>query len=215
MTTRIILSAGMPRSGSTWLFNAVRLLLLKANFTITAKWIDDFIESDLSNADVVLIKLHDFNLDWVDQADFVVYSYRDIRDALASIERKFGHTPTLELANDLIDIDYKWKKVTNFVMRYESLDSKKESILNELAKQLGLHFNKKDFTDIQNELDNMKYSDSKYINERYNLINLLHVNHITHGGYGTWKGQVDDCLISEIEQHCLQWFIDFDYKMSI
>ena len=52
--SEIILSAGMPRSGSTWLFNAARLLL-RANGEPSSGWIGDW--SSLPRKPVLLLKV--------------------------------------------------------------------------------------------------------------------------------------------------------------
>ena len=78
---RLILSAGMPRSGSTWLYNAVRLLInssfgLKNNFS--CGWIGDW--NDIPKKDVMLIKIHDFDEqivnNHIDSTDIIVYTYK-------------------------------------------------------------------------------------------------------------------------------------------
>lgn len=214
MKAKIILSAGMPRSGSTWLFNAVRLLLLKTGYSIIAKWIDDFNESDLSGVDIGLIKIHEFDSDWISRADFIVYSYRDIRDAIASAERKFSRKPSLEYAKHLVENDYKWKKITHFVLKYESLLVEKESIIKDLSKTLNIAVNEHRIKNILDELDRISYYDPGSKNDKYHLVNLLHTNHITNGAYGTWKNQLDEHLIFNIEKHCYQWFEDFGYGIK-
>ncbi|MAY85108.1 MAG: hypothetical protein CML02_00020 [Pseudooceanicola sp.] len=51
-----ILVAGVPRSGSTWAFNAARLLLRDAGVTLHAAWVADRVVDD--PAPVHLIKAH-------------------------------------------------------------------------------------------------------------------------------------------------------------
>lgn len=214
MEAKIILSAGMPRSGSTWLFNAVRLLLLESGYSIVAKWIDDFNESDLLDVDICLIKIHQFKPEWIERADFIVYSYRDIRDAIASAERKFDLKPSLEHAKYLVDNDYKWKKVAHFVLKYELLLIQKESILKDVSKKLDITVNEHQIKNILNELDRISYHDPGSKNEKYHLVNLLHANHITNGAHGTWINQLDQHLIFDLEKHCYQWFKDFGYGVA-
>lgn len=52
----VVLIAGMPRSGSTWAFNAARLILNIQYKKVHAVWCDDFIDTDQSEAQ--LIKIH-------------------------------------------------------------------------------------------------------------------------------------------------------------
>lgn len=211
---KVILSAGMPRSGSTWLFNAARLLL-QSRYKISAKWIEDFEDADLCDVDILILKIHEFIPEWVEKADQIIYSYRDIRDAIASAERKFDRIPSLEQAKNLVDMDYKWKKVADFTLKYEVLFSEKESLLSELAKILDINVDKQKIKSILCELDQMSYNDPGFKNDKYNMTNLLHVDHVTNGGYGTWKYQLDKNLVCEIERKFIKWFNDFGYDINV
>ena len=98
-TSKIILSAGMPRSGSTWLYNAARLLLISSSSVgnnLSSGWIEDL--GTLSKKEVMLIKIHDLPKFLSKKSQIILYSYRDLRDALASSKRKFGNEPSMDKA---------------------------------------------------------------------------------------------------------------------
>ena len=87
----------MPRSGSTWLYNAARLLLRRApqgGADLSGGWIGDW--RRLPKRRRLLLKVHEFDPFLAKKARLVLYSYRDLRDALASCRRKFDIEPSLE-----------------------------------------------------------------------------------------------------------------------
>lgn len=81
---RVIVVAGMPRSGSTWLFNAARLLLEASGEDIHAAWVGD---RDADHpAPVHLIKAH-APREVTFPADLVLTTHRPFVDCLASLIR--------------------------------------------------------------------------------------------------------------------------------
>ena len=115
----IILSAGMQRSGSTWLYNAARLLLSddpQISKSLSCCWVEDL--DKVPDEKYILIKIHEFESEIVQKSNFVFYSYRDIRDSLASGVRKFSWVPTVEMAGHLIDQYKSWVEVSDYVMKY-------------------------------------------------------------------------------------------------
>ncbi len=208
----IILAAGMPRSGSTWLYNATRLLIAsktgKADFS--AGWIEDF--NAMPKAQLMLLKIHNFDESWSKKSRLILYSFRDVRDALASMKRKFGVMPTFQLAQNIIENDFKWRSVSSYNLRYETMLRMPSAILEELSKVLAIPC---DSETILSRLNLLEYNDSGPKNDRYHMTNLLHKNHITDGRQGSWRGSLDESVVREIEQTFRGWFQKNDYSLSI
>ena len=61
---KLILIAGMKRSGSTWMYNAVRLMLKDAGKDVYGCWIDDYDESN--TAEFHVVKTHKWDKDLVE-----------------------------------------------------------------------------------------------------------------------------------------------------
>src|SRR5210317_631864 len=100
----LILAAGMQRSASTWLYNAARLVLTSSPSVaekFSCGWIGDW--QQIPKQNYMLIKIHEFNKSLADQSKYILYSFRDIRDVIASGMRKFGWIPSLEVADNLIN----------------------------------------------------------------------------------------------------------------
>ena len=76
----------MPRSGSTWLFNAARLLLARSGQSVRSAWVADYDPGAAPACAVHLVKLH-----WPEQlvfpSDLVLTTRRDIADCVASLVR--------------------------------------------------------------------------------------------------------------------------------
>jgi hypothetical protein len=137
----IILSGGMPRSGSTWLFNVIRLLLQTIRpepRKFECGWIDDLEISKKHPRR--LIKLHDYRSDLVERASFIAYSFRDIRDAIASAKRKFNRIPDLSYAKYLIEQDHQWRNASNYVMKYEDMITDPRAEICKLSLLLGANY---------------------------------------------------------------------------
>ncbi|MDQ7787568.1 MAG: hypothetical protein RDU01_08160 [Thermodesulfovibrionales bacterium] len=210
----LILSAGMQRSGSTWLYNATRLLLMNSPFTREISsfgWIGDL--SKLPQKRIMLIKIHDFNENLVrlDLPKIILYSYRDVRDALASSKRKWNQEPSLELADKLIQNDHQWRRYADFIMRYESMISDQYTTLTELAGILKI--NNADIQEIISQIEALRYENAGNKNSLYHMENLLHQGHITDGRHGSWKGFLDDKLLDQIERKHHEWFLRNNYPV--
>jgi hypothetical protein len=211
---RLILSAGMPRSGSTWLYNAARLLI-KGSFgsknNFSCGWIGDW--NDIPKKEFTLIKIHDFDEQIVTKASTILYSYRDIRDAMASSFRKFKNPPTIEKANNLINMHSKWVEVTDFIMRYEDMLHNKMKIIDDLKKLFHIDFELPSIDIIKN-IDMLNYDCDGKKNVVYHEVNLFHKDHITCGEWGSWGKQIDQDIIKEIENRYRQWFVDNNYPLT-
>ena len=77
-SVHLILSAGMPRSGSTWLYNVIRLLISNSPQSVEnfiSGWVNDFDNVyDLKKASYdkyILIKIHNYDEALVNQADYI------------------------------------------------------------------------------------------------------------------------------------------------
>ncbi|MHA1696288.1 MAG: sulfotransferase domain-containing protein [Candidatus Helarchaeota archaeon] len=209
--SKIIISAGMPRSASTWLFNVIRILLNNySNIDFDSGWISDINCSH--KHDYLLIKTHHFNPIITKRAFIIFYSFRDIRDVLASKKRMFKIEPSFLEAKNLINADKKWKAMANYTMRYESMIESPNQEIKKIANILNIqNINIKKILD---DLSTENYNSGISKNKHFNYKNLYHKNHITNGKYGTWNKQVDKKLIKNIEKKYSNWFIDNKYSLS-
>lgn len=206
----LVLAAGMPRSGSTWLYNALRLLLARNGLPYSAGWLTDL--EHRVGAVPVLLKVHDFDPALVERAAGIAYSFRDLRDALASARRKFGRTPSLPHARRLLEAHQQWLPRADFVMRYETMLQDPPGTLQALAAAFGLEAG--DTEVLSAELGRLDYAASDDGNGRYNTVNLMHRDHVTDGAHGSWRGTLEDDFVRDLEREFPQWFADNGYSIG-
>lgn len=90
---RLVVCAGLIRSGSTWQFNAVRVILETATGkpVTTAHGHDGAaLLKSCEGAEHCVVKLHEFDRAVLERADMVLVSHRDLRDCLLSTALMFG-----------------------------------------------------------------------------------------------------------------------------
>jgi len=202
--SQLLLAAGMPRSGSTWLYNAMRLLLLRdigAN-GLACAWVGDM--ALMPESTCRLIKLHEVSESLMRQASFVAYSYRDLRDAMASQFRKFGTEPSLNQADYLVQQHDAWMATAHHTVRYEDMIVAPAIALGRIAKAMGL--SEFDTKDLAAELDALSYDSTGERSETYHRVNLLHRGHVTDGRAGSWPNGLPEALERQIAARHKVWF---------
>jgi len=209
----------MFRSGSTWLYNAVRLIFGSNEATSTnfsAGWIKDL--NDLEKKDFMILKTHRFNQDIVDSSKFILYSYRDIRDAFASSVRKFNAAPTIAEAERVLKDHEKWVASADYVMRYETMIGDREKTVADILKALSSKLEIPKIEDlgmeevisISQQIDNLSNREIGNT-DQHHKDSLLYDGHITHGGSNTWKGILDDKFVLELGRSFSWWFDKYGY----
>lgn len=209
--TKIIVSAGMPRSGSTWLYNALRFLLQDrySECNLVCGWCEDVDLAQVAS-DIVLLKVHSFERKIADRANAIFYSFRDIRDALASYKRKFGKEPSVQMANHFVRHDRLWRGVSHYNMRYEKMIENPEGVLGEIASVL-VPDRRINYKNILNKIERLRFHGDENGEVLYHKVNLLHRDHITDGGTQTWEGCLDKDLLDSIELNHRDWFSENSY----
>ncbi len=202
----LVLSAGMPRSGSTWLYNALRLLL-RQRFPrpgeLACGWVGD-LDRIAADAPCRLVKIHEWDEGLAAQAAFVAWSYRDLRDAMASQHRKFGGALSLAFADYLVRQDARWTARADHVMRYEDMRADPQRELARLATALSL--DGVDLPALRCELDGLSYDSEGPRNAAYHELTLLHRGHVTDGRVGSWRNGMPAALAQQIVSAHDGWF---------
>ena len=159
---RLTLAAGMPRSGSTWLYNALRLLLDSPD--LVAGWIDDIADSD---AESILIKLHEPS-ELAERADLIFTTHRPLAEIHASLARMgWPNGPatmqTIEAQRAF------WAPRSSLDIDFADILDAPERTVARIAAVLGC-----DDAGVVEKLDGLKMPASGY-----DPVNLLHVGHRT------------------------------------
>jgi hypothetical protein len=114
----------MPRSMTTWIFNVVSELLTE--YEPKKMWIapdDQESENAFSTLNgICLAKCHHFSNALAENADLIIYSYRDIRTAAVSYHRKFNSQYSHGYIASWIDVQNQWMKYADISLQYEEVN---------------------------------------------------------------------------------------------
>jgi hypothetical protein len=190
----IYICAGMPRSGSTWLFNAVRLLLKYAGAPDLAGGYVGQSEELLTHR-TAIIKLHPFHPELAARADVILTTHRDLRDVSASMQRHYQDGYSALKMNEWVRSQIKWAQFAAYDLHYERLLSDRLAVIREIAAVLKLPapvLGRLDYDAILREIDGQKFSRQFSDNTIYDAVNHLHE--------GSWPGVVPDEAVASIER---------------
>ena len=172
----VIIVAGMRHSGSTALFNILRLALKKSGFDIISGYSEKFDMANLENKpdQVYLIKTHELRDDILNKATLIITSIRDLRDSVASAKRrKFAMLDNVggavEYAKYNRSIFEQWVGYSQYQFHYENFMSTPVNEIGKLLSVIGLSDIKPE--DISQEVNTLP-------TDQYSLT-LLSSTHIT------------------------------------
>lgn len=156
-----IIVAGIYRSGSTWLFNAVRLLMLSEGHTVNSKFFAYPLEDNFDK-DCNIIKVHYYYPELFQKADIVITSYRNYKDIIKSMkaQNEKGLDPQFANAGNWQDLDefigwlLRWNMKSRYMMEFDDLINNKRKVVEDL--HIALKLTKASVEDVLEQLQNMK-----------------------------------------------------------
>ncbi len=198
--SNLIFSAGMPRSGSTLMYNIIRQILMQHyDGTLSSGWVEEIF--DLPQADTFLIKAHNLDKFQLIRANCIFYSYRDMRDALVSLSRKFGCQPSLEIARKWIEQYKIAEKHAQMMVRYEDMVMDIPTTVHAIAQHLQIQI------DVSRVIASLPVMDAQdVIDGQYSKVTLLHRNHATGTICGEWRTVLDKKLQKQLASEFSDWF---------
>jgi len=175
--------AGIYRSGSTWLFNAVRLLVIQAGFKTDSGFIWWTLDEE---AECKVIKTHSFYDNEIlhHAPDFIVTSRRERSQIIGSMDALIerGLDPQFIMHPEKIDEYFaalsRWERHPKHVyqMDFEDLHKKNTiKILKDLNRALGLTLKLRHILAVNKQLAQLKSPA-----ESYDPITLLTSTHYKH-----------------------------------
>lgn len=202
------MSGGMPRSGSTLLFNILRLCLKEvARGGLAAGWIEDLLS--LPPGKIYLVKTHQFDKFLLWRAKHVFYSYRDVRDALVSGQRKFSIVPSVSLCREYINEYLLARKYADLMLKFEYFTANTEESVAEVVRVLGVNV---DVSLIVSQLPSVGVATGKV--DGYDKETLLHNGHSTGTQSGSWRENLPVVLQRQINDEFAWWFEENGYDLS-
>jgi hypothetical protein len=209
---RLIISAGPMRSGSTWLFNAARLLLSSHEDNLYSEWVQDLDPARMAAASTVLIKLHGPEDSLATQADVILTCHRDLRDVAVSLVdvgwTDFEHVPTV--VESIQDAHIFWSARSTLNLAYSDMVSRPAESVTEVAYALSLLVESETAVRIAGQLDRLE---ADCLSERgHDFVSLLHKNHRRDGRAGRWReSQLPQDTAAEIVTRCSEWMLRYGY----
>lgn len=181
MKPKIILIAGFYRSGSTWQYNAVRLLFESSGESVYACYIDDCNpECQLAKESMThIIKIHNYEQWLFNQADVVLITYRDIESITYSMKR-IGMN---RIINNLIIYFSVWQRnifpLAHYTTFYRNIKDEAFVELCRLSEVVDCERDHDQLIEIRNKLDNLKEPAGESFDSCYDPVTLLHPKHIS------------------------------------
>lgn len=207
--SRLVVSAGMPRSGSTLLFNVVRQCLeYKYGDSVVSGWINDI--HNISKGSIYLLKVHDIDRMLYYRSIFYFYSFRDVRDALVSANRKFGQEPTIEMCRYYVKGYKRAKRYANSMFKYEEFTVDIDRAVTQIKNILEVDVSN---VDIITGLPDVGSNDRSG-EVVYDRKTLMHGSHGTSTKTGDWRTSLSEPLLAEISNEFEWWFKENNYELS-
>ena len=202
-----VAAIGTWRSGSTWMYNALRLITeYEVQLDASTNWKKCHSQKIKTYRNYVF-KTHGFTNHsgpLLEKSNFVFLSYRDPRDVVASMYRKFQREPSVEVAINAMKAYYDWKPHAHYLMKYERMINDRVSEINEMAKVLDIKVNAESIIE---KIDGMEYTGPS----TYDAKTGFHKGHITDGRHHSWDGIVPEDVINDIEDEFGDWMREEEY----
>jgi hypothetical protein len=167
-----ILVAGCWRSGTTGLYNLVRLICQEHGQAF-ACFDDTYNESIGGEFDFEVVKVHKYRREWLEWADVVITIWREPKDVYLSMCRFWN-----EEQNEIMEKygrGLTWFGLYNRHANYEShfnqLSRSTEKLARHLAEVIGVEIDEKDIV--------RQFRQVRPPKRGYDPVTLLHSNHVT------------------------------------
>jgi hypothetical protein len=208
---KIILAAGAFRSGSTWLYNAIRLILQVRQIPFAAGWVEDIAADSRDEGEYVLVKIHEPSEEWRGRAWRILTSHRDPRDVASSAADFLKLTESADLLRSVeravTDHTY-WAAHSHYDMSYEAMRGNREATLGEVAAALGISLSADEAARIALELEAMPEPKGS---DKYDSKSLLHPTHRFDGTPGGWARRLTEKQAELIVDRFRDWMIRYGY----
>lgn len=212
-----ILVSGIPRSGSTRLYNIIRLILLQKNSwnDLYCCWHDHFDLQKQRKHNI--IKLHYFDQKFCDWADFIFTTKRDLRDvAASSLEfnqhrgRVSDNEVLLTFLHAVMTMYELWKEYSDYEVIYEQIPKFGLRDIMNLTEILEIE--NVNYGHVMSGLEDIKNS-SKSLATDYDwntLMNSYHISERTHLPFSIRLGEERTNLVNEA---CGSWLVENGYQI--
>lgn len=209
----LIVACGMPRAGSTWLYNAVRLLMIASGKSVYSCWINDFDINAATRAEVVVVKIHDKSDALSRRARKILTCHRDLRDvARSAVDMEFvpSENVVVPYLRDCIEVHAFWVAKAHMDIRYEGINENAEGLIGEMMEVLGVVPSAAACGGIARSLARLE-SPAEVGAEGHDSTTLMHVRHRLDGRWGSWEGALGAHTVAAISVEFGEWLSRYGY----
>jgi hypothetical protein len=213
---RLIVAAGMPRSGSTWQFNAIKSVLKTSGRTVFGGWPRDIARFANDTCDDLLIKVHAPEPHLGSLSPIIFTSHRDLRDVAASALE----VGVVSSKRDLpIRVSYwrdgheYWSQRAALDIGYADIIRQPRSVIEAIAAKLGLSLPPGGARIIADELRVLKAAPNR-MGPRHDIENMMTLNHRSDGRPGSWRERLPRGLAKKIVMSNRGWMERYGYVRS-
>jgi hypothetical protein len=199
--TRLILCAGMMRSGGTWLFNAAKMICAQAGRSAYGVWIHDFDAAASAAADDTIVKIHSADDALAAKAGAIFTCHRDLRDVAISLQAMqwiHGDPAKLGLLAQTVEEYEYWAPRAALDFRYDAIVEQPADCIARIAGVLNVSVDPQRIADALDAI-------ALPTKPGYDRETLLHPNHRHDGRPGRWRGQLDERVLIAIETRFGDW----------
>jgi hypothetical protein len=147
---KTIVCAGFYRSGSTWLFNAVKSILLLSGAKVNQS--GNQFQSD-TNCDFFIHKVHDFDDELSQKADIIITSSRNLKDARNSFRSFMKRDMDEEKWKQSLSDYSRWRMLSDYDMDFYRMMYDRDLILLDLMDILKIEVS---MDELRNKIDSIK-----------------------------------------------------------
>lgn len=203
----------MPRSASTWLYNAVRLLSEQAGGEVSAGWIEDLCAKAPPACEDLIVKIHTADPKLAAQANFIFTSRRDLRDVGASI-RDMGWAKSdkgiLRQVAKARRAHGFWSARADLDLDYRDMLTKPFELIGRIAAVLRIPVDAAAVGEIDSVLNGLA-ADPSRMTEQHDALTLMHATHRFDGRAGSWRDRLSREAARRIEEEHRDWLSAFGY----
>lgn len=204
-----IVVAGIPRSGSTRLYNIVRLGFLQqySPDLVNSEWVTNFKPSDNQN----ILKIHQFSEKWLSWSDYVFTCKRDLRYIAASaidlmpVNTYRTTDDIVKMCREILEMYEAWSSHADYELVYEDFSENSESVVSRIFGVLGMNIDIGKLVADLNEIGNSR--------ERFDRRTLMHPNHISGQTKKHYSERLTREQTSVIESVFGSWLVENGYKL--
>lgn len=207
----LIISAGMHRSGSTWLFNVLINICYNKKVEVYSCFHNKYDPTNSSK--VHIIKIHKFLPHFLEyNSDAIILTRRDLRDIAASaVRRKLIDNKTediIKYLQKIVKCEFEaWMPHVTLQIPYETMMRKKQNTIKEIATLIGC--GSIDPLKVHLEVDAL--TKKTIAKNKFDLKTQLHPNHITDGRTSCYHHILSKETIATINYTFEKWLKKHNY----